>query len=299
MTYLLSLMAGMLISIMVVFNGGLSDRLGLMAAMLVIHLVGLATISLVLLFKGERPRLRGLPLPLMTAGLLGVLTTTFNNYAFGRISVSAIMALALMGDSLSGLVVDYYGLLGMPRRPFNQRKLWGLMLTLLGIAAMVSGRFALLPVLLSLLAGLTILLSRLLNGAMARLSHPRNSTFINYLVGLLGTLLLMLLWRDGAGLSALPGMPPQLLLGGVIGALMVLLTSHIVGRISSYYMSLTLFVGQVSASLLLDMLLDQGFPWRNLLGGACVLAGLMLNLWQDKQMSAAAKSRAPAHQPAP
>lgn len=292
MTYLLSLMAGMLISIMVTLNGKLSSGLGMPGSMLAIHIVGLITISLVLAAKKQRPRLKGIPLPLMAAGLCGILTTTFNNYAFGRISVSAIMALALLGDSASGLVADHHGWLGLEKRPFQPRKLLGILLTLIGIGTMISG-FALLPVILSLLAGLTILLSRLLNGAMAKRSGPINSTFINYLAGLIGSAVIYLFWQDGPGLAALPNIPPYLLLGGVIGAMMVLLISHIVHRIPSYYMSLTLFVGQVAAGLLLDLLLGQGVPWRNLLGGALVLAGLLVNLMQDRRAHGPAKAPAP------
>ena len=41
MYYLLSLLAGMLISVMVVFNGGLNGRVGQTAALVIIHLAGL------------------------------------------------------------------------------------------------------------------------------------------------------------------------------------------------------------------------------------------------------------------
>lgn len=289
--YLLSLMAGMLISVMVVANGGLGERLGLMGSAVVIHAVGLGAISLVLLAKRERPRLLGLPAWLYLGGLLGVLTILFNNYAFTYISVSAMMALALLGDSISGLIADHFGLLGMQKRPFQPRKTWGLLLTMAGIAVMMDG-FAFLPMLVSLLAGMTILLSRLINARLGQLRGTATSTLCNYLVGLVVCLALTLVLRQPLRLDRLSGVPPFALAGGAMGAGIVLLSTYIVPRISSYYMALSLFVGQVAASLMLDAMRSQRFPWPNLWGCLLVLCGLSLNLWQDRKQQTAAEEQA-------
>ena len=97
MLYLLSLLAGVLISVMVVFNGGLNARAGHLAALVVIHLVGTLGIAIAMLLKKERPRVARLPFYLYIGGFIGVMTTVFNNLAFGHISVSAMMALGLLG----------------------------------------------------------------------------------------------------------------------------------------------------------------------------------------------------------
>ena len=117
MYYLLSLLAGMLISVMVVFNGGLNGRVGQTAALVIIHLAGLVFILLLMLLKGEKLRLKRLPFYLYLGGLLGIMTTVFNNTAFGHISVSAMMALGLLGESVSSLLADHFGLLGLPSAP--------------------------------------------------------------------------------------------------------------------------------------------------------------------------------------
>ena len=289
MYYLLTLLSGSLISVMVVMNGGLGERLGLVGSVVMIHAVGLAVTSLVLLIRRERPRLLGLKPWQYMGGLLGIVTILFNNYAFGRISVSAMMALALLGDSISSLVTDHLGLLGMQKRPFQPRKLWGLLLTMAGIAVMMDS-FAFLPMLVSMLTGLTILLSRLLNGRLGQLRGPTASTLCNYTVGLLGCLLLALLWQQPLHLDKLLGTPLFALGGGALGAGIVLLSTYIVPRIPSYYMALGLFVGQVASSLVLDAVLIQRFPWPNLWGCLLVLAGLSLNLWQDRRQQEAART---------
>jgi transporter family-2 protein len=281
MYYLLSLLAGMMISVMVVFNGGLSARAGQAMALVIIHVAGLLLLTAFFIVKREKPSLKKLPLWLYTGGLLGILTTVFNNTAFGHISISAMMALALLGDSVSSLLADHFGLIGVPRRPFRAEKLWGGLLTLAGIVWMLN-EFRPLPVLLSLLAGVTVLFSRLVNGRLARETSLGTGALYNYLVGLLAALLLLFLTKSSPAWSFSLSGPPSLYLGGVLGAVIVLLSNFIVGRISSFYMALALFVGQVSASLLLDMLLTRSFPLRTAIGGLFVLGGLVINLMQDK-----------------
>lgn len=279
MNYALSLLAGMLISVMVVFNGGLSAQYGFALSLVIIHVSGLIAISLALLLRRERPRFFGMAPLWYTAGLIGILTTVFNLRAFGHISVSAMLALSLLGESLSGLLADHTGFLGHPVRRFHRNKLLGVLVTLAGIAYMLTD-FEWLAVLLSLLAGCTALLSRLINGRLTAKIGMYSATLINYLTGLSGALLVLLLVGQGQGTAA-PG-PFYIYLGGALGAAIVLIMNRVVGRIASFYMTLALFVGQVSAGLLLDMALSGSFPTRTAVGGLFVLAGLMLSLLQDR-----------------
>lgn len=291
MFYALSLLAGMLISVMVVFNGGLNAQLGTGLSLVVIHLSGLFVISLVLLFKGEKPKTGGLKPWWYVGGLIGILTTLFNLRAFGHISVSAMMALGLMGESLSGLLADHVGLMGTPVRRFRAEKLLGLLLTLAGIAVMLTD-FELVAVIVSLLAGMTVLVSRLVNGRLARSAGIYSATFFNYITGLSGALVVLMFTGLPAQIN-LAG-PATNYLGGALGALIVVISNHVVGRIASFYMTLALFIGQVSAGLLLDTLLKGAFPGRVALGGLLVLAGLVINLLQDREYARKAAGKTPA-----
>ena len=281
MYYLLSLLAGMLISVMVVFNGGLNGRVGQTAALVIIHLAGLVFILLLMLVKGEKLRLKRLPFYLYLGGLLGIMTTVFNNTAFGHISVSAMMALGLLGESVSSLLADHFGLLGLPKRPMRPQKLWGGLLALAGVVFMWDD-FQLIPVLVCLLAGVTVLISRLINGRQAAHSGLLGSTLINYAVGLSGSLLLLLFTGGGQSVSFAMSGPFYIYLGGVMGGVIVLISSFCVGKIPSFYMTLALFLGQVLAGVLLDMVLAQAFPMNSLIGGLFVLGGLSVNLTLDR-----------------
>lgn len=293
MFYLLSLLAGMLISAMVVMNGGLNARAGVGLSLAIIHTAGLLFISLFLLLRRQKPRLLKLPPSWYIGGLIGILTTLFNLRAFGHISVSAMMALGLLGESIASLLADHYGFMGLPKRPFKKEKILGGLLLLTGILIMMTS-FELVAVLVSMLAGVTVLWSRLVNGRLARRVGVLGATFANYLTGLSGALLVLLVTGIPAGFTFT--MPVTNYLGGAVGAMIVIISNFVVGKIASFYMTLALFIGQVTASLLLDMLLMGTFPTRIALGGLFVLAGLTLNLLQDR---AAAKKAMPGAETIP
>lgn len=138
MYYFLALIIGFLTSVMVAANGALSDAAGLYLAPVVIHVVGLICICIIQVFKRQslRPRHK-LPFYYFLGGIVGVFTTVFQNMAFAFISVSAIMALGFLGQTLFSLVVDHFGMFQMPKRRFNKAKLIGLFFVTVGIVLML------------------------------------------------------------------------------------------------------------------------------------------------------------------
>ena len=113
MYYFLSLLIGILVAVMIAFNGGLTTVYGIYSATVIIHIVGLILIGAIILFRREKPFARRLPWYLYIGGVLGVATTASVNFAFGKISLSAILALGLFGQSVAGVLVDQLGLFGM------------------------------------------------------------------------------------------------------------------------------------------------------------------------------------------
>lgn len=138
MYYALAALIGALIAAMITVNGELTAWYGVYPASFIIHVVGLALIAIIVLARREKLRPREkLPAWCYLGGLVGVLTTVFNNMAFGHISVSALLALGLVGQSVAAVAIDQWGLMGMPKRPFNRMKLVGLGLALCGVAVML------------------------------------------------------------------------------------------------------------------------------------------------------------------
>lgn len=284
MYYLFSLLMGILISVMVAFNGGLTTQYGVYSATVMIHIVGLLLITTVVLFKRERVFSQRYAWFLYLGGAIGVMTTIFNNFSFGRISVSAILALGLLGQSVTGLIIDQYGFLGMPKHPFTRQKLIGIFLIIIGIVSMINN-FEIIAVVVSFAAGVNIILSRTLNGKLSNLTSERVSTFYNYIVGLIISIpVFLLLGRNEIILTEFAFSPRwYIYLGGVLGVCVVLIGNITVVKISAFYLTLLIFIGQVFTGVLIDMVISQQLSSRNLIGGVLVAAGLSVNLFLDNK----------------
>ncbi|MCL2746949.1 MAG: DMT family transporter [Coriobacteriia bacterium] len=285
MFYFLSLFAGLLITALIASNGGLSAHYGIYTASVIIHIVGLIAMTIVLLIRRESPFAHTAAWILYIGGGIGVLTTLFNNFAFGFITVSALLALNLLGQSVTGLLVDQFGLMGMVKHPFHVRKLAGLALVVAGIIVMID-TFILIPVLISFAAGICIVLSRTINAKLSEKSSVYVSTFYNYVVGLSLSLVALLILGQGelGTLSQLSlSLDPLIYLGGLFGAAVVLISNITVMKVSAFYLTLLMFVGQIFSAIIFDMAISQTFEPLLLAGGALVALGLIVDLLIDRK----------------
>ncbi len=279
MYYGLSLLAGAITAVMLVLNGRMNQEVSQGVSLVIIHVVGLVAVILYMLLRRDKPVKTRLPAIWYVGGFIGIATTIFNITAFGHISVSAMMALGLLGESLSSIWADHVGFLGVPVRRFRIEKLLGGLLILVGVIIMLED-FKLVPVLMSLMAGGTILLSRVVNARLARKAGLSTTTLINYSTGVLGAVIMLFVLGVPKQVSF--NLPFYNYLGGAVGAIVVVISTFVVGRIATFYITLSMFVGQVFAGLLLDYLLLGVFPGRIALGGVFVLLGLVANLLQDQ-----------------
>ncbi|MCL2499043.1 MAG: DMT family transporter [Defluviitaleaceae bacterium] len=292
MYYILALFTGVLITVMVTFNGGLTETHGLYSATVVIHAVGLAVVSSLLLYKRESPFIRVGKQPppyLYLAGTVGLVTVLLTNFAFGNINVSAILALGLFGQSLSGIAVDQYGLFGMDKHPFNKRKLIGMSLMFVGVGVMVSsfgGQYAMLAAAASFGSGISIVTSRVLNARLAAHIGTRRGVFFTHVTGLVAAIPILLLFGRGeAGIHFNYVFSPSfyIYVGGLLGVVVIMMDNITAVRIPAFYLSLLLFVGQVSSGLAADFIIDRSLNPYNIAGVTLVALGLCVNVWLEKR----------------
>ncbi|MCL2605329.1 MAG: DMT family transporter [Defluviitaleaceae bacterium] len=292
MYYFLALFTGVLITVMVTFNGGLTETHGLYSATVIIHTVGLAAVSSLLLFKRESPFTREGKRPpryLYLSGTVGLLTVLLTNYAFGNISVSSILALGLFGQSLSGIAVDQFGLFGMKKYPFNARKCIGLSFMFAGVIVMVSdfnNPNALLAAAAAFATGISIVTCRVLNARLAAHIGTRRGVFFTHITGLAVAIPILLLFGRGeAGIHFNYVFTPSfyIYIGGLLGVAVIMTDNITAVRIPAFYLSLLLFVGQVSSALAADFIIDRSLNPYNIAGVTLVALGLGLNVFTEKR----------------
>ena len=134
---LLSLLIGILIAVMVAFNGELSNGTGNYSSLVIIHVIGYLALVILMLYKKIKiPFKMTLPLWLYSAGAISVGTVLINNMTYAEIGVSLPIALGLLGQSLTSLVFDHYGFLGMQKIKFNKKKIIGITIIIIGVCVM-------------------------------------------------------------------------------------------------------------------------------------------------------------------
>ncbi|WP_125153590.1 DMT family transporter [Clostridium rectalis] len=129
---------GILIAIMVAINGVLSKGVGDYKSVLIIHIVGLISISLILILKREKIKIKeNIPLYLFSGGAIGVFTVLFNNLAFNHIGASLTLSLGLFGQLIASVIIDHFGLFNREVIRFEKKKIVGFLLVFVGLVVMV------------------------------------------------------------------------------------------------------------------------------------------------------------------
>lgn len=285
----LALLSGFIIAVVVTLNGQLTDVYANYNATFIIHLVAVV-FSFIFLKLGKKKIFPSEKLPFWfyLGGAVGIFNALFQNAAFGKISLTSILALALFGQTVLSIFIDNFGWFGMERRPFKKSSLLGFGFSIIGVVVMLdlSGGInpsAILAIFFAFASGITTVVSRSINGRLAEYSGSMAGSFINHLVGLPLTLILALV-MPGNQISLLFQQPSGdwwIYLGGLAGVLLIFVTNMAVMKITALRLSLLSFVGQVLLSVLLDLLLDSSFSRVTLYGGLIVAAGVGLNMLID------------------
>jgi len=288
----LALLSGILIALMVAANGGLSERYGVFWAAVVIHAVGAAfAYALCRLKKEDRPAKR-LPVWLYLGGVIGVMTTVFDNFAFGRISVTAIVALGLVGQSAASLVLDGFGLFGQQKRPLSRYAAPGLVCAGAGIALMLRGQDAssAAAVALAAAAGVTVVLSRTVNARLSGNVGAMRASFVNHLTGLPVTLLLAAAVSSAPALAGSGPVRPWIYAGGLLGVAVVYLCNLAVPRVPALRFSLLSAAGQLLAGAALDALPGGQFSGASFRAGLLIAGGLLASRWLEARAARRAEA---------
>lgn len=138
MSSILSVAIGGLIAIMVYLNGALGIKTGNYFSSILIHIAGLVLVSLVILIKKEKnPYHKRAPYGYYLAGAVGALTVVLNNAAFPKLGIAIPVAVGLLGQSITSIVVDHFGWFGIQKVPFQKKKLIGFSIMLVGIVLLM------------------------------------------------------------------------------------------------------------------------------------------------------------------
>ncbi|MDR4326973.1 hypothetical protein CN568_06110 [Bacillus pseudomycoides] len=146
---------------------------------------------------------------------------------------------------------------------------------------------------IAILAGISIVVARIINANLAAKIGIFQGTFVNYITGLFFSFLFLLFSNESLHVSAttLHSIPFVVYLGGLVGVIVIVLSNYITPKISSFYLTLLIFVGQLFMGVIIDFFTSNDVSIGKIIGGFLVLLGLTYNLILDKTYEPVKNSR--------
>lgn len=286
----LALVSGVMMSVQARVNAGLSTDLGsgaysalwsfgsgLVLALVIALLMPSARQGFRLL--AEAARERRITWWALCGGAVGGFYVLTQGLSAAMIGVALFTVATVAGQSVGGLVIDRWGIAGMPPRSITALRLIG---TLLAIAAVVLAAWGKLDpsssplwaYLLPFIAGSALGWQQAVNGQVREVSGSGfTGLALNFLGGTLVLIVAAVIWFAVAGGPT--GAPTEWwhLAGGAIGCLNIVCQIFAVRRLGVLLLGLCMIAGQLVTAVLLDLLLPvAGHPFDAMLLVGTVLA---------------------------
>lgn len=113
----------------------LSQRLGMLESIFIVHLGGavLSLLPLLFLGGGRLGQWRSVPWYALGAGFFGLVVIAAVSFTIPRVGVAAAITTVVAGQILMSAVLDHFGLLGARVRPLDAPRIFGLAVVMLGV----------------------------------------------------------------------------------------------------------------------------------------------------------------------
>lgn len=140
-------------------------------------------------------------------------------------------------------------------------------------------------IILAIITGVSIVISRIINSNLAEEIGVLEGTFYNFFTGLILSSIFFLISKEFLGLSSstFASTPIYLYFGGIIGVVTISLSNYVTPKISSFYLTLFIFIGQLFMGIFIDYITISQLSIGKIIGGIFVVLGLGYNLYIDQR----------------
>lgn len=138
---------------------------------------------------------------------------------------------------------------------------------------------------ISILAGVSIVIARIINSNLAEKIGFLEGTLINFVSGLLLSCIFLFFSSEAITFTSSEWLdvPVWAYLGGAAGVIVILLSSYLTPKVSAFYLTLFIFIGQLFAGIVIDFFTLGELSMGKIIGGFLVLFGLVFNLTIDRK----------------
>lgn len=143
----------------------------------------------------------------------------------------------------------------------------------------------------AIIIGVSIVVAMVQNGALTEKIGYKNTTLVNFITGIMGTLTIFIMTRQSlTSFLDLANMKPLGYIGGIMGVIVVLLSNIVIRKIPVIESAMLAYVGQLACGLLIDVLLGTSLSNGKIIGCVLILTGVMFNTYADKKSGFATNS---------
>ena len=134
----LALLNGVMLAIMIFFNGMLSNITGPYMSTLIFHVLGFILIlAISMVKKNNIVNFKKVPPMFFLPGILSVITILLNNICIPQIGITLTIGISLYGQLIMSIFVEHFGFFGMPVNKFKKEKILGFSIITLGTVVMI------------------------------------------------------------------------------------------------------------------------------------------------------------------
>lgn len=139
----------------------------------------------------------------------------------------------------------------------------------------------------AIISGIAIVIARIVNFKLADKIGIFQGTFFNNLIGLIFSILIFFISGNiiSSGHIGFTNGNILIYLGGFLGVIVVSLSSYMTPKLSAFYFTLFVFIGQLFTAIFIDYIMLDIFSIGKTVGGILVLSGLIYNLKIDSTYS--------------
>jgi transporter family-2 protein len=132
---LIGLAGGIAVGLQSPMASMISQQLGTLESVFIVHLGGALIVLIPLLFYGggKLGQWRSVPWYALGAGVFGLVVISAVSYMIPRVGVAASITTIVAGQLLVGTMLDHFGLLGAAERSLDPARMIGLAVVLVGV----------------------------------------------------------------------------------------------------------------------------------------------------------------------
>ena len=136
---LVGLLGGIAVGAQAPILNMISQRLGSMESVFIVHFGGAVLSALILLAQrgGALGQWQTLPWFTLLAGAFGLVVVSAINFTIPRLGATATVALIVAGQLVIGVLIDHFGILNVPVRTLDLGRIVGIIVLFVGVYLLI------------------------------------------------------------------------------------------------------------------------------------------------------------------